>query len=102
MGHSSATRKRLNDTAALAYEQRTGLPSGYWPDKVEAVTLDVAGRIVWPAQVQRQRDHARLAAVIFERDLPDTEYDRDLSTDPDNGRLINLSHDEHEDFPQGE
>ena len=54
MSHCTETRKRLNEQAALDYEQRTGLAAGYWPAHLDgvAVTLDADGRVVWP-------EHAR-------------------------------------------
>jgi hypothetical protein len=56
MSHCAETWKRLNEQAALDYEQRTGQPSGYWPAHLDgvAVTLDDAGRVVWPERPARK------------------------------------------------
>ena len=95
MSHCTETRKRLNEQAALDYEQRTGLAAGYWPAHLDgvAVTLDAAGRVVWPTLPPA----AHLAAVADSYDM--YERAREDSTDLEDALLMNLPHDEPEDQP---
>lgn len=115
--------QREQREAAERIAARDGSLVGVWPEDKHPgimsapVGLDADGRIISPhPDWQRERDNAILAAVIFPERVPGPaavlaqvaddygihELAREDSTDPEDARLSNLPHDEHEDFPQGE
>lgn len=93
-GSPIAERQRVQREAAERIAARDGSRVGYWPED------DRPGYVSPPVYFIPAGPAIALARVADDYGIH--ERAREDSTDPEDALLVNLPHDEHEDFPQGE